>query len=214
MIQTLWLDNIIVDDFNLKTIFRGGRQILDKLPQLRSAYSICTIDSDWPIEFPSPCRSFECRSYFLVVSLLGWFAILVKCALCIQTAGDVMELWCGKQFVVGILRTRRLKSCTKGRDEARSRSASVSCERHSCFGLWFDVQIACELIVGFHESLIGGRVCKCCSICFPRALSLSSERLIIRTYCRLLYFEHLTLYLRSAGVPIYSGRYLPSDPPT
>lgn len=177
MIQTLWLDDIVVDDFDLKATFRGRRQVLDELPQLRSAYSICTIDSDGPVEFPSPCSSFECGSYFLVVSLLGRFTIFIRCAFRVQTAGDVMELWCGKQFVVSILRTRCLKSCQKGRNEARSRSSSVSRKNHACFVLRFDVQVACELIVNFQESLVGGRVCKCCSVCFPRTLRHLSERL-------------------------------------
>lgn len=96
MIQTLWLDDIVVDDFDFKATFRGRRQILDELPQLRSAHSICAIDSDWPVELLSPCCSFECRSCLLVVSLLGWFTIFIGCANRVQTAGDVMELWCGE----------------------------------------------------------------------------------------------------------------------
>ena len=90
IIQTLWLDDIVVDDFDLKATFRSSRQILHELPQLRSTYSICTVDSDWPIELLSPCRSFECRSYFLIVSLLGWFTIFIGCVFRVQTAGDVM----------------------------------------------------------------------------------------------------------------------------
>ena len=154
MIQTLWLDDIVVDDFDFKATFRGRRQVLDEFPQLGSAYPIGTIDGNWPIEFSSPRRSFECRSYFLVVSLLGWFTIFVRCAFRIQTTCDVMELGCGKKFVVGIVRTRRLKSCKEGRNEARSRSSSISCKHHSRFGLRFDMQILCELVVGFQESLV------------------------------------------------------------
>lgn len=213
IVQTLWLDDIVIDDFDLQATFRGRGQILDELSQLRSTYPICTIDSDWPIELPSPCRNFECGSYFLVVSLLGWFTIFVRCAFRVQTAGDVMKLWGGKQFIVGIVRTRRLKSCRKGRNETRSRSSSVSCKHHSCFDLCFDVQIACKLNKYFQESLIGGRICKCCSMCFPRALRPLSERLITSICCTWrLYLEHLTLYLRSASVPIYHAQCLPSDP--
>ena len=177
MIQTFWLKDIVVDDFDLQATFRCRRQILDELPQFRSAYSVCTIDGDWPIELPSPCRSFECRSYFLIVSLLGRFTIFIRRAFGVQTACDVMKLWCGKHFVVGILGTRRLKSCKKGRNEARSRGSSVSCKHHSCFNLRLDVQIARELIVGFQQSLVGGRVGKCCSVCFPRTLRPLSEGL-------------------------------------
>ena len=135
MVQTLRLDNIVVDNFDLKATIGGGRQIFDELPQLRSAYSVCTIDSDWPIELASTRRSFECRSYFLVISFLSWFTVFIRCVFSIQTAGDIMELWCRKQFVVGILRTRRFKSCKKGRNEAGSRSSSVSCKNDSCFDL-------------------------------------------------------------------------------
>ncbi len=203
MIQTLWLDDIVVDNFNLKATVRGGRQILDELPQLRSAYSICTIDSDWPIEFPSPCRSFECCSYFLVISFLGRFTIIIGCAFRVQTAGNVMKLWRGKQFVVGILRTGSLKSCEKGRNEARPRGSCVSCKYHTCFDVRFDVQISCKLIVGFEESLIGRRVCKYCSICFPRPLRpLSEWPTASKCWPWWLYLEHLTLQLRSASVSV------------
>lgn len=88
-----------------------------------------------------------------------------------------MQLWCGEQFVIGILCIRRLKRRKKSRNEASSRSSSVSRKDHSCFDLWFDIQIACELIVGFQESLVRGRVCKCCSMDFPRSLRPLSERL-------------------------------------
>ena len=60
-----------------------------------------------------------------------------------------MELWGGEQLVVRIFRTRGLKSGKKGRNEASSRSSSVSCKYHSRLNLWFDVQIACELVVSF-----------------------------------------------------------------
>ena len=60
-----------------------------------------------------------------------------------------MELWGGEQFVVGVLRTRGLKGGKKGSNEASSGSSSVSCKNHSRFDLWFDVQIACELVVSF-----------------------------------------------------------------
>ena len=60
-----------------------------------------------------------------------------------------MELWGGEQFVVSILRIRGLKSGKKGRNETSSRSSSVSCKYDSRFNLWFDVQIACELVVSF-----------------------------------------------------------------
>lgn len=105
-----------------------------------------------------------------------------------------MELWCGEQFVVGILCTGRLERRKKGRNEASSRSSSVSRKYHSCFDLWFDIQIACELVVDFQESLVGGRVCKCCSMDFPRSLRPLSERLTALRCCtQWLYLEHLTL---------------------
>ena len=105
-----------------------------------------------------------------------------------------MELWGGEQFVVGILCTRRLKSGKKGRNEASPRSSSVSCKYHPCFDIWFDIQIACELVVGFQESLVRGRICKCCSINFPRSLRPLSERLTVLGYCtQWLYLEHLAL---------------------
>lgn len=149
MIQTLWLKDIVVNDLDLKATFRGRRQVLDELPQLWSANPICTIDSDWPVEFPSPCRSFEGRSYLFVIAFFGRFAILIWCIFRIQTTGDVMKLWRGQQFVVGILRVRRLKSCQKCRNEPRSRSPGVSCKDNPCFDLCLNVQIACELIVDF-----------------------------------------------------------------
>ena len=88
-----------------------------------------------------------------------------------------MKLWCGKQFVVGILCAGRIKSCNKGGNEARSRSSSISCKHHSRFDVCFDVQIARELVVDFQESLIGRRICKSCGICFPRTLRPLLERL-------------------------------------
>ena len=78
-----------------------------------------------------------------------------------------MELWCRKQLIVGILRIGRLQSCKECRNEARPRSSSVACKHHSSFDFRFDVQVTCELVVGFQKSLIGGRVCKGCSIGFP-----------------------------------------------
>ena len=167
MVQTIWLDDVVVNDFDLETTIRGRRQTLDELPQLRSTNSICTVDSDRPIEFPCAYRSLKRRSYFLVISFLGWFAIFIRCVFRVQTTGNVMELWCRKQLIVGVLRTRRLKSCEECRNEARPRSSSVTCKHHSCFDFRFDVQVTCNLVVGFQESLIGGRVCKCCSIGFP-----------------------------------------------
>ena len=79
MVKTLWLNDIVIDDFDLKATIRDRRQMLDKLPQFRSAYSICTVDRDWPIEFPSACRNLECSSYFLVISFLRRFTILIRC---------------------------------------------------------------------------------------------------------------------------------------
>ena len=167
MVQTIWLDDVVVDNFDLETTVRGRRQILEELPQLRSTYAICTVDSDWSIELPCACRSLKRRSYFLIISFLGWFTIFIGCIFRVQTTGNVMELWCRKQLIVGILRTRRLKSGEECRNEARPRSSSVACKHHSCFDFHFNVQITCELFVDFQESLIGGRVCKGCSIDFP-----------------------------------------------
>lgn len=184
MIQTLWLDDIVVNDLDLKATFRGRWQILDELPQLWSTNSICTIDSDWPIELSSPCRSLEGRSYLLVIAFFGWFTILIWCIFRIQTTGDVMELRCGQISVVGVLRIRCLKSCQKRRDKPRSRSPGVSSKDNPCFYLRLNVQIACKLIVDFQESLIGGCVCKCCSICFPSTLDPFSERPTALECCR------------------------------
>lgn len=79
MVKTLWLKDIVVDDSDFKATIRGSWQILDELSQFRSAYSIGTIDSDWPIELPSSSCSLECSSYFLVISLLRRFTILIRC---------------------------------------------------------------------------------------------------------------------------------------
>ena len=79
MVKTLWLNDIVVDDFDLKATIRGRRQIPDELSQLRSAYSIGTIDSDWPIKLPSTCRSLESSRYFLVISLLRRFTVIIRC---------------------------------------------------------------------------------------------------------------------------------------
>ena len=83
MVKTLWLHDIVIDDFDLKATIRDRRQMLDELPQLRSAYSICTIDRDWPIEFPSAGRNLERSSYFFVITFLRRFAILIRCAFCV-----------------------------------------------------------------------------------------------------------------------------------
>ena len=120
IIQVLRFNDVIVDDFDLKATCRGRRQILDEFPELRSANSISTVDSDRSIEFSSPCSSFERGSHFLVVPLLCWFSIFIGCVFRVQTTGDVMELWCSQQLVVGELRTRRLKSCKESRNETRT----------------------------------------------------------------------------------------------
>ena len=120
MIQALRFNDVVVDDFDLKTTFRYRRQILNEFTELGSANSISTVDSDWSIEFSSPCSSFECGSNFLVVSLLCWFSILIGCVFRVQTTGDVVELWCSQQFVVGELRIRRLKSRKKSRNQTRT----------------------------------------------------------------------------------------------
>jgi len=96
VVQALWLDNVVIDDFDLKPTIRWGGQMFDQLPQLWPSYTVCTVDSDRSIELLASHRSFERGRCFLIVSLLGRFAILIRGALGVQATGDVVELRCGQ----------------------------------------------------------------------------------------------------------------------
>lgn len=111
MVQALWLNDVVIDDLDFKAALRGRREIFDEFPKLWPSYTIRTVHRDGSVELLMSRCSFERRSRFLVVSLLCWFAILISCAFGVQTAGYVVELRSGEQFVVGVFSTRCLQSC-------------------------------------------------------------------------------------------------------
>ena len=96
MIQAFWFDYVVIDDPNLEAALRGRRKVFDEFLKLWAPYTVRTVYRDRSIELLCSHGSFERRGQFLIISFLGWFAILIRCAFCIHTARNVMELWRSK----------------------------------------------------------------------------------------------------------------------
>ena len=102
IIETIWLHDIIIDDFDLQAAFGWSRKVLDELGQLWTTNTVSTVNCDPAIEFFASHGLFECGGHLFVIALFSRFAISVSCANCIDTASNVVELGSGKKLVVGI----------------------------------------------------------------------------------------------------------------
>lgn len=88
-IQTLRLDDIVVDDDDLKSfLFRW--EVLDQLSQLRTTHTIGTVNGQTAIWLLALQGSLEGLAKLLIVSDLGGLAVLIPGALGIQTPHNIV----------------------------------------------------------------------------------------------------------------------------
>ena len=138
MIQTIRLPDIVIDYLNLKPAFASQWKMFEQLDEFRASNAIGTVNCYAPVEISALVSQLECCRNLLVVAFLCRLAIVFLRPFAVNAAGDIVELGCGHQLVVGKLGISCLEGGHKGSDKTRARRTGIT----SKDDLWLDIGYA------------------------------------------------------------------------
>lgn len=99
-VQALRLDDVVVNDKDLKTALILRWKVLDEFPELGSTNAIGAIHRQRALRLLAAQCSLESGAELLVVTLLGGCTVRILGALGVEAADHVMELRCGEKAVL------------------------------------------------------------------------------------------------------------------
>lgn len=172
-VQTVRVDNIVIDDLDIKAALLSARQMLNGFPQLRATDAICTINSQATIDLDAPHHSLESLGKLLIIALLGRLTVFVLCSKGVLATDNIVQLRCGHILQIDKLDLCSGKCSIEHTNQTRARRTSVTGKDHTSGILHVDIDLFDQLIVNIADLLQWG-VGESGSIPFP--LSLSGER--------------------------------------
>lgn len=172
-VQAVRVDNIVIDDLDIKAALLSAGQILNGFPQLRATNAVCTINSQAAIDLDAPHHSLESLGKLLIIALLGRLTVFVLCSKGVLAADDIVQLRRGHVLQIDKLDLCSAKCSIEHTNQTRARGTSVTGKDHTSGVLHVDIDLFDQLIVNIGD-LLQWSVGESGSMSLP--LSLSGER--------------------------------------
>lgn len=177
-IQTVGVDDVVVDNFDIKTTLLSTGQILDQFPQFRSTNAVRTVNSQAALDLDTPHDSLESLCKLLIITLLGRLAVLILCPKSVLAADDIVQLRRGHIFHVGKLDLCSGKCSIEHANQTGARCTSVPGEDHTSRVLHVNINLLDQFLVHI-ANLIQWSIGKLCRIFLPFSLSRVRERSVL-----------------------------------
>lgn len=168
-VQPIRVDDIVVDNLDFNTTLLGRRQVLDQLPELRSANAVGTVDSKRSLDLDVLHHPLECLRKLDVVSLFCRLAILVRSPQRVQGAHNVVQLGCRQVLEVLELHFGCRERGIEDSHQARSRGSCIPCKDDARGILHVDVNLLDQLLIDLGDRLLR-RICQPGCVRFPLSL--------------------------------------------
>lgn len=174
-VQAVGVNDVVVDDVDIKTTLLSTGQVFDLFPQLRSTNAVRTVDSQATFDLDALHHSLESLGKLLIITLLGRLAVLILCPECVLAADDIVQLRGGHIFHVGKLDLCSGKCSIEHTDQTRARCTSVPSEDHTSRVLHVNIDLLDQFLVHI-GNLIQRSVGELRRMFLPFSLSRERER--------------------------------------
>lgn len=174
-VQAVRVDDVVVDNLDIKTTLLSTGQIFDYLPQFRSTNAVSTVDSQASLDLDASHHSPESLGKLFIITLLGRLTVLILCPKSVLATDDIVQLRGGHIFHVGKLDLCSGKCSIKHTDQTRARCTSVPGEDHTSRVLHVDVDLLNQFFVHI-SNFIQWSVGELCRVFLPFSLFRERKR--------------------------------------
>lgn len=176
-VQAVGIDDVVVDNVDIKATLLSTGQVFDLFPQFRSTDTVRTVDSQATLDLDAPHHSLESLGKLLIITLLGRLAVLILCPESVLAADDIVQLRGCHIFHVGKLDLCSGKCGIEHTDQTRARCTSVPSENHTSRVLHVNIDLLDQFLVHF-GNLIQRSIGELRRMLLPFSLSRERERSI------------------------------------